>query len=214
MTVALVSLWPGYPAFQISFVTILVVLSHRHWIFAAIRRANLTRVTGTPCSCFLSPCSVPGWIAGETSAPFRSEDRRESINRRFYTGLSCLKQFTAPCLKIRKAARHGRYNIGAPEQSVHHEPRPTWSGPLFFRHRNLLRDREYEHCNVPPFYPVLFVSRLAGRHYRHFLKSLRPMQVACAGYSLSRISTGGMGRRSSSARPSPERSICIQVMDL
>jgi uncharacterized membrane protein len=44
MTGALVSLWPSYLAFLISFVTILVIWSHHHWIFVAIRRADLTLV--------------------------------------------------------------------------------------------------------------------------------------------------------------------------
>lgn len=44
MTIALLELWPSYLAFLISFITILVIWSHHHWIFAAIRRADLVLV--------------------------------------------------------------------------------------------------------------------------------------------------------------------------
>jgi uncharacterized membrane protein len=44
MTLALLDNWPSYLAFLISFITILVIWSHHHWIFAAIRRADLVLV--------------------------------------------------------------------------------------------------------------------------------------------------------------------------
>lgn len=44
LTAALISIWPSYLAFLISFVTILVIWSHHHWIFAAIRKADLILV--------------------------------------------------------------------------------------------------------------------------------------------------------------------------
>jgi uncharacterized membrane protein len=44
MAMALVDNWPSYLAFLISFITILVIWSHHHWIFAAIRRADLVLV--------------------------------------------------------------------------------------------------------------------------------------------------------------------------
>jgi uncharacterized membrane protein len=37
---SLVALWPSYLAFFISFVTILVIWAHHHWIFSLIRSAN------------------------------------------------------------------------------------------------------------------------------------------------------------------------------
>lgn len=37
---SLIALWPGYLAFFISFVTILTIWAHHHWIFTIIRRAD------------------------------------------------------------------------------------------------------------------------------------------------------------------------------
>jgi uncharacterized membrane protein len=44
LAAALIAIWPGYLGFFISFVTILVIWSHHHWIFAAIRKADLPLV--------------------------------------------------------------------------------------------------------------------------------------------------------------------------
>jgi uncharacterized membrane protein len=44
LALSLLDIWPAYLAFIISFVTILVIWSHHHWIFTAIRSADLTLV--------------------------------------------------------------------------------------------------------------------------------------------------------------------------
>lgn len=40
LALALISIWPSYLAFVTSFVTILVIWAHHHWIFSLIRRAD------------------------------------------------------------------------------------------------------------------------------------------------------------------------------
>jgi uncharacterized membrane protein len=44
LAAALLTIWPSYLAFIISFITILVMWSHHHWIFTAIRSADLPLV--------------------------------------------------------------------------------------------------------------------------------------------------------------------------
>jgi uncharacterized membrane protein len=41
LALSLLDIWPAYLAFSISFITILVIWSHHHWIFTAIRRSDL-----------------------------------------------------------------------------------------------------------------------------------------------------------------------------
>ena len=40
LALSLISIWPSYLAFVTSFVTVLVIWAHHHWIFSLIRRAD------------------------------------------------------------------------------------------------------------------------------------------------------------------------------